>query len=415
MPKPGSGTFSPLFISRNEHFGTSYAGSLYMRRMIIDRNVIRTNDVFDIIIENFPDIIHSVDDDGNIVFTNRAAEQLLGYSREELLAMNVRELYAREVLDSLERGFTNLKRRGDFTVESVLVAKDGSHILVEIRSFSIYDDYGRFVRTFSILRDVRKLKSLQEGIVHTERLAAIGELTSGIAHDINNPLALIRCCCDMINDIFNDKRDSPNGRLNEMEEYVADIDRASKSIEKLSRQMLDFSRGVSESAALVDLGGVVLDGLFLMNSKVTRCLVTVHHDIQPGNFFVKGVDNKLQQIFANLIRNASDAMVEVDTREMTITIVEDMYKEQKCWRCDVTDTGIGIPREKHKILFDSFFTTKPKGEGTGLGLSISRGIARDHKGDILVSSHVGKGTTFSVYLPILNVDSLDDVSGTIIA
>jgi PAS domain S-box-containing protein len=383
-----------------------------MQGMVIERDAIQDNDVFETIIGNLPDIIHSVDESGNIIYTNRVAEQLLGYSHGELLAMNVRELYAHEVLDDLECGFTNLMHKGDQSVESIIVAKDGSHIAVELRSFSVYDDDGHFVQTYSILRDMRKLKSLQEGLGHTMRLASIGEFTSGIAHDINNPLALICVCCDMIRDIIGDE--CPKERMNEMKEYVTDMGQASRSIEKLSRKMLEFSRVVSDCAEMVDLGGVVQDGLFLLGGKMKDNRITVHHDIHLGRCLVKGVGNKLEQIFVNLIGNACDAMAESDARDLTITVLQDNYKGRECWRCDVTDTGVGIPPDKHKMLFASFFTTKPTGKGIGLGLSISRGIARDHEGDITVRSDAGKGTTFSVFLPVLDPESVKDLSGYIV-
>ena len=112
--------------------------------------------------------------------------------------MSVYEIYAEEVQEAVKAGFSNLKQKGDKTVESVLQAKDGEVIPVEIRSFSIYDDDGEFIRTFSILRDIRPIKELQASLVHTSRLAAIGELSSGVAHDINNPLTVILVSNEMI-------------------------------------------------------------------------------------------------------------------------------------------------------------------------------------------------------------------------
>ena len=153
-----------------------------MSRMRIQDIEIRDADIFEILLDNFPDMIHSIDHEGNIVYTNRTASNLLGYTGEELLQMNVREIYAEEVLIALEKGFSDLKQKGDKRVESILKAKDGKKIPVEIRSFSIYDDEGNFIRTFSILRDIREIKELQNSLVHAGRLAAIGELSSGVAH-----------------------------------------------------------------------------------------------------------------------------------------------------------------------------------------------------------------------------------------
>jgi two-component system sensor histidine kinase HydH len=157
---------------------------------IKDKNI-RTSDIFEVIIENFPDIIHSLDNEGNIIMTNKKAESLLGYPQEEMLGMNISQIYADEILEDVEKGFESLKKTGEKSVESALKDRYGNLIPVEIRSFSIYDDDGKFIRTFSILRDIRKVKGLQEGLIHAERLAAIGELATGIVHDINNPLTYI--------------------------------------------------------------------------------------------------------------------------------------------------------------------------------------------------------------------------------
>lgn len=371
-----------------------------MPRMRIDAIEIRDADIFQRLLDNFPDIIHSVDDDGNIIYTNKKAEALLGYSREELLSMNIRQLYADELLGDVEQGFSDLKERGDKEIpDSLLKAKDGVKIPVEIRSFSIYDDDGRFLRTFSILRDTRKIKELQNSLVHAGRLAAIGEMASGVAHDINNPLTVILLSNEMaLREIEKTQcgLETPQARV---KSYVQDVQKASRSIQKLADHLRNFSRGMAEKYEIIDLYDSISDALFITNNKLQSNGVELKCDIRKGRNLINGCSNHIEQVFVNLIGNACDAMSDRDERVLTISIESHCRDGLAYWRCDVVDTGAGIPPELHEDVFHAFFTTKEKGKGTGLGLSISRGIIRDHKGDIDLHSKPGCGAVFSVFLP----------------
>ncbi|MCK5850339.1 MAG: PAS domain S-box protein [Kiritimatiellae bacterium] len=371
-----------------------------MARMRIDKIEIRDADIFEILLDSFPDMIHSIDDKGNIVYTNKTAEILLGYTGEELLGMNVRQIYADRVQAELEKGFTDLKERGDKNIpESWLKTKDGIEIPVEIRSFSIYDDEGNFLKTFSILRDIREIKDLQQSLIHAGKLAAIGELSSGIAHDINNPLTVILLSNEMLIRDLESRNLSESQPDQKIHSFATDIQRASKSIQKLADHLRNFSRGVVEKTEYLDLYDILTDALFITGNKSKTVGAVVNNNAKKGIHFTEGRPNQIEQVFVNLIGNACDAMAETENRELTISISEEKYGDNDCWKCDISDTGKGIPPELVNDIFQSFFTTKEKGKGTGLGLSISRGIIRDHKGDVEVSSERGIGTTFSIYLP----------------
>ena len=371
-----------------------------MAIMRVDNAEIRNAEIFEILLENFPDIIHSVDEQGKIVFTNKKAETLLGYTRKELLSMNVRQIYADEVLSKVEAGFSNLKKKGDQTVQSILKAKDGTQIPVEIRSFSIYADDGTFVRTFSILRDVRPIKELQSSLIHASRLAAIGEMASGVAHDINNPLTVIMMTGQLTERVLEDAKEkgADDKTFDRLIGFCSDLDRASKSIQKLVEHLRNFSRGVAEQKVTVDLADVITDSIFVTTNKIRGTSVSLTNSVPRGVHYTFGAPNELEQVFANLISNACDAMAGRPTKELTISISSSKHSDDY-WQCDVTDTGMGISDEIMAQLFRSFFTTKEKGKGTGLGLSITRVIAKEHDGHIEVSSKVGVGTTFSVFLP----------------
>lgn len=356
--------------------------------------------IFLMLLDNFPDIIHSVDDDGNIVYANNTAVKLLGYTREELLTMNIRDIYDPEIFKQVSEGFNRLKKEGDIWIpESILIAKDGTRIPVEIRSFSIYDAKGNFIRTFSILRDIRKLKELQQELIHSSRLAAIGELASGIAHDINNPLTVIILCQDLLNRQLS-KVDNSEDIINKVKELVKDIGRAASAIQRLVEHLRSFSRRVAEKFDKVDLYDSIDNALFLTKNKILKTGVEVNNYVEKGKYFVNGASNQLEQVFMNLIANACDAMIESDTKRITVKVVKVNRDNKAFWKCDVSDTGKGIPDDIKEEIFKAFFTTKPKGEGTGLGLSICRGIVQNHGGELVVESEVGKGSTFSVLLPV---------------
>jgi len=371
-----------------------------MAKMRIDGREISNANVFEIVFEHFPDIIHSVDSDGNIVFTNRKAESLLGYSRDELLSMNIRQIYADEILEKVEEGFSQLKKQGEkVIVESILKDRDGNRIPVEIRSYGIYDDDGNFLRTFSIIRDIREIKELQNSLIHAGRLAAIGEMASGIAHDIKNPLNVLFLANDMARLTLQQTTESKSETTAQIEKSLKNMERPLEMIKKLSEQLGNFSRGMAEQYEVVDLHSVIADSLFIAQNKIKMCLVTAKNDVEKGRCFTKGAPNQLQQVFVNLITNACDAMAEADGRYLNLSISPFQRDGTAYWKCDVSDTGTGISQEALDDIFQSFFTTKEKGKGTGLGLSISRGIIKNHEGDIEVHSEKGKGTTFSVFLP----------------
>ena len=370
-----------------------------MSRMIVNDTEIQNAEIFEIILDNFPDIIHSVNDNGNIIFTNRAAESLLGYTRGELLGMNVRQIYAPEILEAMESGFTDLKAKGDKRVESLLMTKGGERIPVEIRSFGIYDDAGNFLRTFSILRDIRKIKELEAGLIHASRLAAIGDLASGVAHDINNPLTIVLLSNEMLSRSLTELKGADPDQLQRAEHFAADVSKAAGAIQKLADHLRNFSRGMAEEHERLDVAAVISDALFMTMSKVKKSQVTVTNTIEKGLYEVMGSPNRLEQVFVNLIANACDALEEQSDGVLQIDIVPGTLEEVACWECRIQDNGHGIPEEHLADIFSSFFTTKPKGKGTGLGLSISRGIVRDHGGDVTVETSPDTGTTFSIFLP----------------
>lgn len=365
-----------------------------MARMRIRDEDIRDADILETVLANFPDVVHSVDSTGKLVFTNKKEEELLGYTREELLSMNVRDLYAAEDIAGMQLGFEELKKIGDRTVEGILKAKDGTKIPVEIRSFAIYDDEGNFARTFSILRDIRPIKQ-------AARLATIGEMASGIAHDIKNPLTAVSCYNEMIIralDMAEENDTAPD--MEQIRSFAIGIADASRFIEALSTRIQNFVKGRQDGRSKVDLHAVIIDSLFLADNRIKKNGVVVRNTVVAETCYTTASPTQLTEVFLNLVSNGCDAMGEGSTKELGIAVSGCERDGEKFWCCKVSDTGSGIKEEDQKVVFQSFFTTKERDKGTGLGLAITRGIVESHGGTIEFESAQAKGTTFSVYLPV---------------
>ena len=236
---------------------------------------------------------------------------------------------------------------------------------------------------------LQKLKEAQEELVKGERLAATGKLTAQLAHEINNPIHNIQSC---LKTTLGKLPEGFEGR--ELVEVAFDeVTRMSK----LTRQMLDFYRTslVPEVLRPTNVNDALKDVLTASRAELMAAGITVETTFDPGLPEVNGSNDKLKQVFLNMILNARDAMPHGGMlRISTMT-------EGNAVKIVLADNGIGIPRENLSRIFDAFFTTKGKVSGVGLGLSVSYGIVHQHRGIITVSSSVGEGTTFVVSLPLL--------------
>ncbi len=343
------------------------------------------------IIDSFPDIIHSVDEKGRIVFVNKKATLLLGYSREELLGKDVFEIYADEVVQAAQAGFKRLKEKGVIDrIESKMKTKSGEVIDVEIRSVSLYTPEGKFKQTFTITRDIRELNQLKSILIQQSKLAGIGELAAGILHDVRNPLSLIYS----YNGVFL-KRAIESLNVEELTKCQRIIEKSTNKIMYLVDHLRDYSRIDEMACQKLNLADVVGNSLLLLTQKIVETRATIINKVIGKEAFIYGDENQLEQVFINIIGNACDAVSSQDDR----SIVIDFRGQSDLLEVLISDCGIGIKPEHLDKIFESFFTTKKKGAGTGLGLSISKGIVEKHHGDIRVESILGKGTTFICSFP----------------
>lgn len=357
-------------------------------------------EAFQMLVENFPDMIHSVDPEGRIVYVNKMGSCLLGYTRDELLSMNISQLYPPELLEAVEEGFKEVKAQsGEKHVESQFLDKDGTRIPVELRTLAIRDEKDVFRRTFTVSRDLRKQKEMQDQLIHAGRLAAIGELAAGVVHDLNNPLTAIVMVAEIMKKSVDNKQMTLQEYRDQTSQYADIITDSAGSMGAITTRLRDFARNVKEQHAPVDLFDPIHDALFIMGHRFRRGNVNVLRKISKNRHWVMGDRNQIEQVFLNLFANACDAMENATTRTLTIEVAPVTQEDEMFWCCTVKDTGAGIPKEQQEKVFDSFFTTKPRGKGTGLGLSVVTTIIKEHGGCIWLESEVGKGTTFFILLP----------------
>jgi two-component system NtrC family sensor kinase len=349
------------------------------------------------IVQSSPNSISATDMRGNILIWNQATEETLGYKASEVVGkMKISKIYpegvARKVLQMIRSDeFGGVGRLRSYPM--VNVRRDGVVVEGNLSAAIIYDANGREIATVGSFVDLtdrlqmeRALRDTQEQLLKSEKLAAMGRLTSQIAHELNNPLYGIMNTLELL------KTEIPadNKRRKILDMAHSEIIRLSD----LLRKMLSFSKPDQEERHPVDINSV-LDEILLLHENMFR-----ENDINIVTTFaerlglVNASKNQLRQVFLNMVANARDAMPEGGT--LAVATGGDTEKVYVV----IVDTGTGI-REKHlDKIFDSFFTTRGEVKGVGLGLSVCYGFIKDHGGDIEVKSRVGEGTTFTISLPV---------------
>jgi len=275
-----------------------------------------------------------------------------------------------------------------------IVDKAREEIPIQLSAVLIYDGAGREVASVGIFTDLRARlkmeKRLQEThlqLVSSEKMASLGKLAAGIAHEINNPLGGILIYASlMAEDLPED--DSKRGDL-------ARIVQETSRCKDIVKSLLEFARQTEPKMEPTDINRAVTDGLFFLENQALFHNIKIIKKLDPFLPFVRGNAGQLKQVLINIIVNAAEAM----HGNGTLTITSYPSPDRKGVFFEFTDTGEGIPQENLTRIFDPFFTTKDVGKGTGLGLSTSYGIVESHGGRLSVKSKVGEGTTFTIELP----------------
>ena len=251
--------------------------------------------------------------------------------------------------------------------------------------------------TAEVQRREQELRDKQEQLVQAGKLATLGELTTGVAHELNNPLNNIGLFVGNAVDLVDLAVTEKGEILDELRHAMQQVSKATEIISHLRT----FGRAAPVSRVPISLREVIARALSLMGEQLRLREITVTVDLGPQEPVVEGNAIQLEQVFINLLTNARDAVAESPRKEIRISGSVGSAGVEIA----VADTGGGIPRGLERRIFDPFFTTKEVGKGTGLGLSITYGIIQEHGGTISVASPPGEGATFLIHLPLAPADT----------
>ncbi len=342
------------------------------------------------LVESASDAIVTLDANGRFTTVNHAAENISGYKREELVGQWFAPMLPDDDLPKALGHFQQALAGETGLFDSQFYRKDG-----EVRTISItYSTPQKDEEVLCLIRDVTDQKMLQEQLIQSEKMSAIGQLVSGVAHELNNPLAGISAFAQLL---LAEKRFPPDQRT-AAETIYSEARRASRIVQNL----LTFARQHKAEKVPTAINQVLDDTLELRGYELRVRGIDVRREYDESIPDTMADAHQLQQVFLNLITNAEQAMEQRDGHHHRLTV--STRRNADAIRIEVEDTGAGIPANLIERIFNPFFTTKPTGSGTGLGLSISLGIVREHEGKIwaenAAQSAGGGGARFVVEIPI---------------
>ncbi len=355
------------------------------------------------VIRSSPLAIWALDLDANITFWNPAAQRIFGWSEEEVIGRPLPVVPPEQAEEY--RGWIERFRKGEMIsgVEGTRRKKDGSPIEVVIWTAPLRDAAGSIRGTIAIDSDLTQHKLLEAQLRQSQKLEAVGRLAGGVAHDFNNLLTVITGYSEMI-------VAEGQGRSGLME-YAQEIQYAANRAAALTAQLLAFSRRQISQPRVLDLNEVVTHSMKMLRRVIGEDIeIQTHLDRNLGRVKVDPIH--IDQVIMNLVVNARDAMghggkltIETANRTLEADYIERHIGVQPGHYCmlAISDTGTGMDAQTKSRLFEPFFTTKEAGRGTGLGLSIVYGIVKQNNGEIMVYTEPGQGTTFKVYLPMVEV------------
>jgi PAS domain S-box-containing protein len=335
-----------------------------------------------------------------VIFANESFCAMTGFTVAELRRRGASMLHAeKNNLSRLQKWVSRLQAATIFSDEGYLTRKEGGPVYSSWNYSPVSDENGRVTHIVATYRDLTEKRRLQDALLHSQRLDAVGRLAGGVAHDFNNLLSVINGYCE----IMAAKRGVMRQAAHELEE----IHQASQKAATLVRQLLAFSRRQTMNPKVVSLNHLVRDNAEILGRLLKpKKQLSLQLDSQAMN--VRVDPTQLQQVLLNLTINARDALQ--DTGRVTITTaLRDVTTEMDRRPTDtppgryavltVADNGTGMTAETKAHIFEPFFTTKEQGKGTGLGLALVYGVVQQSGGFILVNSIVGQGSEFEIFLP----------------
>ncbi len=383
--------------------GRSILTCIYLRdlteRVRTERELYKTNIFLQNVIRCSVDGIVVVDVKGNVLIFNEGAERILGYTTAEVVGQPemLFRFYPPETAKEMMRRIRSNKygpRDKLNSTEITFYDKAGNEVPVSF-SASIVREGGREIASVGIFSDLREhvrmrreLEETQAQLMQSEKIASLGRLSAGVAHEINNPLAGILIYAELL------ERQLQNASFDR--EYLTEIITQTLRCQQIVTRLLEFSRQSLGQKTHFDVNEIILRCIDLISHQAIFHNIDIKTELDPKLPEILGDPGQLQQVFTNLLLNAADAM----QGHGTITVTSRPETFQEGIILTFTDTGAGIPPDIQDKIFEPFFTTKAPGKGTGLGLSIVYSVIQRHGGTIDLGSAPGGGTTFTIRLPL---------------
>jgi PAS domain S-box-containing protein len=352
------------------------------------------------LVETVRDIVYTIDMEGIFSYVSPVVEVITGFKDKELLGRHFIEIVDPSYKETVMQRFAaGLESVGTSTYEIKILTKDDRQVPIELNVTALTDNTGQPIGRIGVARDITrryeeeaKRQEMAMRALAQDKLASLGEIATGVAHEINQPLSYIKIILQStLQDLLKEKLDT--------EELTEDFQESLRQIGKISNiisHLRTFGRSDVTSFGPVSLSAVLNDTLILMKERLRINNISMDINISDSFPMLHGNHIKLEQVFLNLIQNSMDALKEQGKGEITMSAES---KNGYAW-INFSDTGEGIDAELQEKIFEPFFTTKEAGKGTGIGLSIVHGIILEHQGTISFASEGKNGATFKIKLPI---------------
>ena len=349
------------------------------------------------LIENANDIIFTTDRDGTILSINQAGLGFFQKSAVDLIGQSLGDICLNENSAFLQ--FKAIQEAADSKESRQLTYPatiDGNEYWISTNFSGLLDENGKVYAVLGIARDITEKKKMEEQMFYTEKLASVGTLAAGVAHEINNPLAIILGFADLLAEKM-----PPSSEAYDM---IKTIEKHGTNAKRVVENLLSFTRLAEHKEEDVDINKNIEAVLAVLGNTLSLHKITLSRSLSKALALVKGDAGELQQVLFNIINNAIHAV----KGDGIITISTRPVEEGRKVEIQISDTGCGIKKEHRTRMFDPLFTTKKVGEGTGLGLFVSYGIIAKHGGTITFETRTEEessepGTTFSITLPAVHV------------
>jgi len=330
------------------------------------------------------------DREGKITVINQAMERLSGYERSALLGQDLMSLVPeQDHARLLPMVLSAIRGEPATNIEIRIPRADQSGMAhLAFNTAAIFSTFGEVEGVIFVGQDLTEVRNLQKQVIHTEKLATLGQIAAGVAHELNNPLTSITVYANYLLKKLEAQVDAGDHAK------LARILEAAERIQSFTKDLVTYARPSGEEPVLIQIDDLLERSISFCEHLINESSASVSIDIEEEMSPIYGIRGQLEQVFVNLITNSCHSLpgdggnIVITARPMGEDKVEIRF----------SDTGSGIHDHHLDEIFEPFFTTKDQGEGTGLGLSIVRNIIANHDGEITATSEVGKGTTFTITL-----------------